>query len=81
MFLRISQNSYENICVGVSFLNRVAGCEPPTLFKKRPRYRRFPVKFAKFLRIHTNGCFYVFSDDREVEEFKNQLPLSVLAFN
>ena len=33
------------------FFNKVACLRPATLFKKRLWYRRFPVNFAKFLRI------------------------------
>ena len=32
------------------FLNKVAGLRSPTLLKKRPWHRCFPVKIAKFLR-------------------------------
>ena len=39
MFLKNSQNSQENTCARVSFLNKVAGL------------RRFPLNFANFLRI------------------------------
>ena len=33
------------------FFNKVAGLRPATLLKKRLWHRRFPVNFAKFLRI------------------------------
>ena len=43
VFLKISQISQENTCVGVSF-------RPATLFKKRLQHWCFPVKFPKFLK-------------------------------
>ena len=39
VFLKFSQNSQKNTCIGVSFL-----------LKKRPGHRFFPVSFVKFLR-------------------------------
>ena len=48
MFVRISQNSQENTCARVSFLNKVAGLTPATLLKKRLWYKCFPVNFVKF---------------------------------
>ena len=39
----------ENNCTRVSFNNFVV-LRPATFLKKRPWYRYFPVKFAKFLR-------------------------------
>ena len=52
VFLEISQNSQENICVRVSFLIKLpaAGRRPVTLSKKRLGHRCVPVNFAKFLR-------------------------------
>ena len=52
VFLEISQNSQENTCARVSFLIKLqaSGLRPATLLKKRLWHRRFPVKFAKFLR-------------------------------
>ena len=47
MFLKMSQNSQENICVE-SFDNRP---EDVQLCKKRLQLKCFPVKIAKFLRI------------------------------
>ena len=32
------------------FFNKIAGMRPPTLLKKRPWHRFFPVNFVKFLR-------------------------------
>ena len=46
VFLRILQNLQENTCARVSFL----GLRYATLLKRRLWCRRFPVKFAKFLR-------------------------------
>ena len=37
------------------FFNKVAGLKPPTLLKKRPWHRCFPVNLAKFAK---NTCFY-----------------------
>ena len=34
------------------FINNVAELRPATLLKKRPWHRRFPVNFAKLVRIH-----------------------------
>ena len=51
VFLVIWQNSQENICARVSFFNKVAGLRPTTLLKKRLWHRRFPVNYAKFLKI------------------------------
>ena len=48
--LKISQNSPENTCDRLSFLNKVAGLRPATLLKNRLRHRCFLVNFAKFLR-------------------------------
>ena len=50
MFIEISQNSQENTSARVSFLNKVVGLRPATLFKKRLWRRCFPVNFAKFPR-------------------------------
>ena len=47
-FLRISQNSQENISARVSFFNKVA--DPATLLKKRLWHRCFPVNFANFFK-------------------------------
>ena len=45
VLLKISQNSLENTCVGVSFIMLRA-----TLLKKILQPRYFPVNFAKFLK-------------------------------
>ena len=45
VFLELLQNSQENNCARVCFLNKVA-----TLLKKRLWHRFFPVNFAKFPR-------------------------------
>ena len=50
VFLKISQNSQGNTCVGVSFFNKVAGLSLVTLLKKRLQHRCFPMNLAKFLR-------------------------------
>ena len=49
VFLEISQNSQENTCARVSFLNKVAGLRPATLLRKRLWHWCFHVNFAKFL--------------------------------
>ena len=46
VFLKLSRNSQESICVGVSFSITLQAC----FIKKRLRNRCFPVNFAKFLR-------------------------------
>ena len=46
----ILQNSRENTCARVSFVNKVAGLRSATLFKKWHWRRCFPVNFVKFLR-------------------------------
>ena len=48
VFLKILQNSQENICVGVSFLIKFTA----TLLKKRFWHRCFPVNFQKLLTTH-----------------------------
>ena len=47
LFLKSSQSSQENTCVGVSFLINL----PANLLKRRLQSRYFLVNFAKFLRI------------------------------
>ena len=47
VFLKIWQNSRENIFVRASFLISLT---PATLLKKKPRHRCFLVNFAKLLR-------------------------------
>ena len=47
MFLKISQNSQENVCARVSFSHVP---EARNFIKKRPWHWCFPVNFAKFLR-------------------------------
>ena len=69
VFLKISQNSQENICAIVSFFNKVASPRPATLLKKRLWHRCFPVNFAKFLRTpflqSTSGhCFWIAPDGK-----------------
>ena len=48
-FLKILQNSQENICASL-FFNKVTGLRPSTLLKKRFQRKCFPVNFAKFTR-------------------------------
>ena len=48
VLLDISQNSQENTCARVPFLNKAAGLRMQFI-KKRPWYKCFPVNFAEFL--------------------------------
>ena len=50
LFLKISQCSLENTCVGV-FLYKIAGLKACNFIKKRLQHRYFSVNIAKFLRI------------------------------
>ena len=64
MFLKISQTSQENTCVGVSFLKSYRP-EGYNFIKQRLQHRCFPVNFAKFLknlfcRATANRCFWNF---------------------
>ena len=48
------KNSQENSCARISFLTKLLAwhrSKVPTLLKKRPQHRYFPVNFGKFLRI------------------------------
>ena len=49
VFLKISQYSKKNTCVGV-FFNKVAGLKTCNFIKKRLQHSCFPVIIAKFLR-------------------------------
>ena len=51
MFLKISQNSWENTCARISFLINMQTWGLATLLKNRKWRRCFPVNFAKFLGI------------------------------
>ena len=62
-FLKISQSSQRNTCVGVSF-NKVADIKTCNFIKKRHQHKSFPVKFAKFLRTlfftkPPSDCFWM----------------------
>ena len=50
VFLKMSQNSQENLLCYSLFFNKVAGIMPATLLKERLWHRCFPVNSAKFLR-------------------------------
>ena len=50
LFLKISQYSHENICVG-SLFNKITGLQGCNFIKKRLQQRCFPVNIAKFFRI------------------------------
>ena len=58
VFLKISQISQEKDLCWSLFFNKVVGPLAATIFKERLQHRRFPVKFAKFLRapILKNIC-------------------------
>ena len=62
VFLKIWQNSQENTCVRVSFVNKIIGWGPQ-LYLKRDWRRCFPVNFAKFLRTpflqNTSGRLFL----------------------
>ena len=70
VFLEISQNSQENSCARVSFLNFI---------KRRLSHRCFPVNFANFLRPHSflqntsGGCFCIQPSRVQEIWFKNKL--------
>ena len=51
-FLKISQNSQENACVGILFLNKIVALNPATLLKKRLRRRCFLMNFAEISRTY-----------------------------
>ena len=68
MFWKIPKQFLEVFCqkgvlknfakfTGNSPFNNV-GLSPPTLLKKRPLHRYFPVKFATFSRTPSAGCFW-----------------------
>ena len=63
LFLKISQNSQESTCVGVSF-HKVAGLRPATLLKKRFRHGCFPEYFVNFSRTmflqNTSSDYFYF---------------------
>ena len=50
LFLKISQYSQENTCVGIFFLIKLQPYRPATLLKETPT-QVFPVNISKFLRI------------------------------
>ena len=70
LFLKISQNSQENICARISFFNKTAGLRPATLFKKTLWHRSFEacnfikkeilaqVFPRKFFKISKNNFLY-----------------------
>ena len=47
VFLKFTQNSQDNSCVGV-FFKKVAGLQAYTFIKKRLQHRCSPASFAKF---------------------------------
>ena len=54
VFMKILQNSQENTCARIFFLNKVTDLRPATLLKERLWRSSFPVSFAKFIR--TSFC-------------------------
>ena len=55
VFFKISQNSQENTCIGVSFLKKIAAWRPAALLKKRLKHRCFPVNFLRNFYEHLFG--------------------------
>ena len=51
LYLKISQNSQESTCVGVSFLIKLRAFRSKTLLKNRLQHKCFPVNIVKKLRI------------------------------
>ena len=51
-FLKILENSYENTCIRVSFLNKVTDLRFANLLKRRIWLRRFLLKFYKVFTPH-----------------------------
>ena len=66
LFLKISQNSQENNCIGV-FFNKLAGLRSATLLTKEIPTKYFSCKFCKifenrfFYRLPPSNCFYIWS--------------------
>ena len=64
VFLKMSQISQKNTCVGVSFLIKLfaSSLTPVTLLKRRLSHRCLPVNFAKLLRTpflqNISGCCF-----------------------
>ena len=50
VFLKISQNSQENTCAGVSFLIKLQASCLQRYLKRDSSHSCFPVNFVKFLR-------------------------------
>ena len=75
-FLKISQNSQQNTCVGISYLIKLQACNfiftPAILFKMRLRHRCFPVNFEKSLRApflqNTSGRLLAFVDFKLIQQ-------------
>ena len=61
-YLKISQYSQENACVGSLFFDKNAGLQSSNFIKKRLQYRIFSVNIAKFLRtpVLKNICERLF---------------------
>ena len=70
-FLKLSQNSQEKICVGVSFLSLRAA----NLFKKRLWRRCFPVNFSKFLGTSFSIEHQLLLSQKK--RYENHLPISI----
>ena len=62
VFLKISQNSQENVCTRVSFEIKLQDSDLQLYYKKTLWHRRFFVNFAKFIRPpflqNTSGGFF-----------------------
>ena len=69
LFLKISQDSQENTCVGASFLIKMQGFRPPNFIKKRLEHRCFRehweifknTYFEEHLRTAASESFIWFS--------------------
>ena len=61
VFFKISQNSQESTCIGVSFLKKIAAWRPAALLKTRLQHRCFPVNFLRNFYEHLFGRTPFFS--------------------
>ena len=73
LFRKMSRTSEENIFTGVAIFED-AGLEPATLSGKRVQYRRFAVKFVKFLETascitNENDYFWTFGSVWTLDDF------------
>ena len=83
MFLKISQYSQENTCIGVflfvlesSVLNRASGMKACNFIKKSLQHRCFPVSITRFLRTASllntsSGCSAAYPYGCSIRKLKN----------